>query len=89
MIILAMRKCSSVSHLLHEFLKKRLPILEIDGVPLPQSKAIERYVAKQVGLMEAHAMEEAQIDAVCEHQVDMRQAFAKVDSYSALQNSKK
>merc|ERR1712228_836862 len=46
-----------------------LPILEVDGVQIGQSKAIERYVAKAIGMMGSTALEEAQIDAICEHQV--------------------
>ena len=57
----------------------KVPILYVDGVALPQSKAMERYVAKQVGLMGSTPMEEAQIDAICEHQRDIRDAFGKVD----------
>ena len=57
----------------------KLPILEVDGVQLSQSKAIERFVARQLGLMGSSPMEEAQIDAVCEHQRDVREAYGKVD----------
>jgi len=57
----------------------KLPILEVDGVQIPQSKAMERFLAKQVGLMGANPMEEAQIDALCEHQRDLRDVYKKAD----------
>jgi glutathione S-transferase len=40
----------------------RLPILEVDGVAIGQSKAIERFVAAKVGLLGASPIEAAHID---------------------------
>jgi len=57
----------------------KVPVLDVDGTKIPQSKAIERYVAKQLGMMGASPVEEAQIDAVLEHQRDLRDAYKKVD----------
>ena len=58
----------------------RLPILEVDGVRIAQSKTIERFVAKQLGLMGSSPIEEALVDAVCEHQRDVREAYGVVDA---------
>lgn len=46
---------------------------------IPQSKSIERYLAKKFGLLGQTPIEEAQIDSVAEHQRDLRDAFGKVD----------
>ena len=57
---------------------KRLPILEFDGQRIGQSRAIERFVAKDLGLMGKGKIEEAEIDAYCEHIRDLREAYQKV-----------
>mmetsp|Transcript_86872 Transcript_86872/g.153630 ORF Transcript_86872/g.153630 Transcript_86872/m.153630 type:complete len:248 (+) Transcript_86872:51-794(+) len=56
----------------------KVPLLEVDGVKVGQSKAIERFVAKQVGYMGSNAMEEFQIDAMCEHIRDLKDAYQKL-----------
>ena len=56
----------------------RLPLLEIDGQVFGQSKTIERFVAKRVGMMGANAVEEAQIDCVCEHLRDCKDKYMRV-----------
>jgi len=53
----------------------KVPYLEVDGVKVGQSKAIERYVAKTYGLGGASDMEFAQIDAVCEMIRDIKDAY--------------
>lgn len=53
----------------------KVPYLEVDGVKVGQSKAIERYVAKTYGLGGASDMEFAQIDAVCEQIRDIKDAY--------------
>uniref|UniRef100_A0A914DCF6 Glutathione S-transferase n=1 Tax=Acrobeloides nanus TaxID=290746 RepID=A0A914DCF6_9BILA len=45
----------------------RVPVLEIDGVMLPESHAIGRYLAKNFGLVGADDLEAAQIDALLSH----------------------
>jgi len=50
-----------------------LPILEVDGKMLTQSKAIERYVAKELNLAGSNAFETAQCDAVIEAIVECQQ----------------
>jgi len=49
----------------------RAPVLEVDGQPLGQSKAIERYVAAKGGLMGSTPLEAALIDSVAEHVRDV------------------
>lgn len=57
----------------------KVPLLFVDGgVPIPQSKAIERYLAKEFGLMGTSSIEGAQIDAVCEHIRDIKDAYQGV-----------
>jgi len=58
----------------------RLPILEVDGVPIGQSKSIERYLAKEFGFMGTSDIEAAQIDSVCEHVRDIKERFGKVQA---------
>eukprot|EP00873_Tetraselmis_striata_P041943 jgi/Tetstr1/462207/TSEL_007270.t1 len=56
----------------------RLPLLRLpDGASIGQSKAIERLVARELGLMGGSEVEAAQIDAYCEHLRDIREAYAK------------
>lgn len=56
----------------------RVPVLEVDGTRLAQSKTIERFVAKRVGCFGANDVEAAQIDLVTEHVRDIKQAYQKV-----------
>ncbi|CAJ0919298.1 unnamed protein product, partial [Mesorhabditis belari] len=42
----------------------QLPLLEVDGKPIPQSMAIARFLAKRFGFAGANDLEEAQIDAL-------------------------
>jgi len=53
----------------------KLPILECDGVKIGQSKAIERFVAKKVGMMGTNEIEEFQIDAACACVMDIKDAY--------------
>ena len=56
----------------------KLPYLEDDGVIIPQSKSIERYVARKYGLLGSTESESAQIDAVCEYVKDFKADYQKV-----------
>ncbi|VDD97622.1 unnamed protein product [Enterobius vermicularis] len=48
----------------------QVPVLEVDGVQIPQSAAIFRYLARQFGLVPNCPIEEAQVDAVYDAQKD-------------------
>lgn len=50
----------------------QMPVLEVDGERVHQSVAIERYVAKLVGLAGANDWENLQIDSVVETVNDLR-----------------
>jgi glutathione S-transferase len=68
----------------------KLPVLEVDGVKIGQSKAIERFLARQFGLMGASAVEAAHIEMLCEHIVDFKSAYQKVRGISdAAEKDKK
>jgi len=56
----------------------KVPYLEVDGVKIGQSKAIERYLAREFGLMGATAIEGAQVDQLCETVRDIKDAYQKV-----------
>jgi len=58
----------------------KAPYLEVDGKKVGQSKAIERYLAKQFGLFGADDLEAAVIDQLCEHVVDFRNAYMRARS---------
>lgn len=58
----------------------KLPILEIttsDGKRhyIPQSKSIERYIAKKCNLMGSNEIEEARVDAICECIRDIKERY--------------
>eukprot|EP00931_Biecheleriopsis_adriatica_P080363 TRINITY_DN53727_c0_g1_i1.p1 TRINITY_DN53727_c0_g1~~TRINITY_DN53727_c0_g1_i1.p1 ORF type:complete len:277 (-),score=74.62 TRINITY_DN53727_c0_g1_i1:53-883(-) len=54
----------------------QLPILEVDGKQIGQSMAVERFVARSLGLVGSDDVEAAQIEQVCETQRDMRMVHA-------------
>lgn len=55
----------------------KVPILEINGTEkIGQSKAIERYLAKKFGFFGSTLEEEAKIDMLCEHIIDIKKAYA-------------
>jgi glutathione S-transferase len=56
----------------------RLPILEHSGMSVGQSKTIERYVARDLGLYGKNMAESWRIDAFGEHVRDVKDAWAKV-----------
>lgn len=64
-----------------------LPVLELeDGLMIPQSKAIERYVAKQLGYWGTNDVEAALIDSYCEFIIDIKQKFNAVKSAYGIKN---
>ena len=44
----------------------KVPFLEVDGVVIPQSKTIERFLAKSCNMMGSTDLESARIDSICE-----------------------
>lgn len=56
----------------------KVPFLEVDGVVVSQSKAIERFLANRFGLFGSTAVEAAQIDAICEYVTDFKKEYQKV-----------
>jgi len=55
----------------------KVPLLEVDGVKMGQSKAIERFLAREFGFMGASSVEACQIDALCESIIDTKNAYNK------------
>ncbi len=53
----------------------KVPVLEVGGQTIAQSKAIERYIARRAGLAGNTDIEAGQIDAVAEHVRDIKQAY--------------
>jgi len=62
----------------HDINMGRLPLLEVDGAQIAQSKTIDRFIAKKCGFLGASDIEAAQIDALCEHVRDIKDAYQKV-----------
>ena len=62
--------------------------MEIDGNVIPQSKSIERFIAKRANMMGKNDIECAQIDSICESVRDMKDAYQKV-RHSENPNDKK
>eukprot|EP00282_Hemiselmis_andersenii_P008447 CAMPEP_0114124612 /NCGR_PEP_ID=MMETSP0043_2-20121206/8870_1 /TAXON_ID=464988 /ORGANISM="Hemiselmis andersenii, Strain CCMP644" /LENGTH=216 /DNA_ID=CAMNT_0001217503 /DNA_START=104 /DNA_END=754 /DNA_ORIENTATION=+ len=55
----------------------RLPILNVGGVEIPQSKAIECYLAKKYGFAGDNEVQAAQIEGIAEHVGDIKTAYIK------------
>jgi len=53
----------------------KVPLLKVDGALIGQSKAIERFIAKEVGLMGSNAVEAAQVDQLTETVRDVKDAY--------------
>jgi prostaglandin-H2 D-isomerase / glutathione transferase len=58
----------------------KVPFLEVDGVVVPQSKTIERFLARRFDMMGTNDLEAAQIDAICESVRDFKDLYQKVRS---------
>eukprot|EP00457_Paulinella_chromatophora_P007507 gb/GEZN01007530.1/.p1 GENE.gb/GEZN01007530.1/~~gb/GEZN01007530.1/.p1 ORF type:complete len:282 (+),score=32.15 gb/GEZN01007530.1/:168-1013(+) len=55
----------------------RLPVLDVDGVTIGNSKPIARYIANTYGLMGSSALEAARIDNIAECVFDISEDFGK------------
>lgn len=55
----------------------RIPILEVDGVQIAQSKAIERFIAQSTGMMGANPVQAAHIDMQLENLRDVKDMYQK------------
>lgn len=58
-----------------DFGMNMIPVIEAGGFKLAQSKAIERYLAKKLGMMGKTLEEEAWVDTINEHVGDIAAAF--------------
>ena len=56
----------------------KVPLLEVDGAQIGQSKAIERFLATQFGMMGSTPVEAGQVDQLCETVRDIKDAYQKV-----------
>jgi prostaglandin-H2 D-isomerase / glutathione transferase len=56
----------------------KVPFLEVDGTIIPQSKAIERYIASQGNMMGDSSLEYARIDSICECIRDFKDVYQRV-----------
>lgn len=56
----------------------RAPLLIVDGTPIGQSRAIERYVAKIGNMMGSSDVEAAQIDCIVENVKDIKEKWGKI-----------
>jgi prostaglandin-H2 D-isomerase / glutathione transferase len=56
----------------------KVPYLEVDGQIIPQSKTIERFLARKFNMMGSSVLEEARIDAICECVRDFKEMYQKV-----------
>merc|ERR1712110_726193 len=64
----------------------KVPLLTVDGAQFGQSKAIERYLAKALGLAGSSDIEAAQIDAVSETIRDIKDAYQKAKGEQATKD---
>ena len=53
----------------------RLPLLVWEGNEISQSKTMERFLGRKFGFMGSNDIEEARIDAFCEHIRDIKQKY--------------
>lgn len=67
----------------------KVPVLESGEFVLPQSKAIERYLAKRFRMMGSTLEEEAWIDAVAEHVRDINDAYSRKGLFFMKDEEKK
>mmetsp|Transcript_40574 Transcript_40574/g.108270 ORF Transcript_40574/g.108270 Transcript_40574/m.108270 type:complete len:243 (+) Transcript_40574:95-823(+) len=55
----------------------KVPMLEVGGKKIGQSKAIERFLARELGFVGASNVEAAQIEQLCETVIDFKAAYTK------------
>jgi glutathione S-transferase len=67
----------------------KVPYLEVNGQKFGQSKAIERYLAKQFGLYGGSDIEAAIIDQLGEHVTDFRTAYNRVRGFGPVEGEEK
>ena len=63
----------------------KLPFLEVDGTVIPQSKAIERFLARKYNMFGSDEVETARIDGICEYVRDFKDAYQSVRKLPADQ----
>ncbi|CAF2067013.1 unnamed protein product [Rotaria magnacalcarata] len=56
----------------------QMPVLEVDGVKLPQSMAIARFLAKQFDLAGKDNFEQAKVDAVVDTSIDLALKYVPI-----------
>ena len=56
----------------------KVPYLEVDGTIIPQSKSIERYLARRFSMMGENDLEAVRIDSLCECIRDFKDAYQPV-----------
>jgi len=64
----------------------KVPLLTVDGGKIGQSKAIERYLAKALGLAGSSDVEAAQIDALAETVRDIKDSYQKAKGEDATKD---
>lgn len=67
----------------------KVPVLEMGDLMLPQSKAIERFLAKKFGMMGSTPEEEAWVDAVAEHVRDIADTYNRKGTFFMKDEEKK
>ncbi|CAF0831687.1 unnamed protein product [Adineta ricciae] len=73
------RGVAEVSRLIFLLLtKSQMPVLEVDGVQLPQSAAIGRFLAKKFHLAGKDDFEQAEADAVVDTIYDIMKAYSPI-----------
>mmetsp|Transcript_21343 Transcript_21343/g.29361 ORF Transcript_21343/g.29361 Transcript_21343/m.29361 type:complete len:246 (-) Transcript_21343:46-783(-) len=65
----------------------RVPLLEINGQKIGQSKAIERYIANKCGLMGADDVDRAIVDCITENVRDIKDKWGKIRMMGGFGNS--
>ena len=63
----------------------KLPFLEVDGTVIPQSKAIERFLARKYNMFGSDEVETVRIDGICEYVRDFKDAYQSVRKLPADQ----
>eukprot|EP00439_Symbiodinium_sp_Y106_P073271 s2313_g13.t1 len=67
----------------------KVPVLEVGDFSLPQSKAIERYLARKLDMMGDSEEEEALVDAMAEHVRDINDAYQRKGVFFMKDEEKK